>query len=523
MKIKSTVKRASAAIAFVLAGALSLSACGGGSSATATKGTAVADTITAQVAYASRDYHPSSTTSALTMAANWHVVEPLYAFDYSDYSTFNALAKDEPKEISETEYEVTLRDGAKFSDGKAVTSNDVVKSYERTTAEGSTYAPMLSFIDSVTAKDDTTVTFKLKQTFPMFKQRLAILQIVEADASDADLKAQPIGSGPYKYSKISDTQVKFVKNDLYNGSYKAQATNMIWNVTVDDTPRVTAMQGGKTDVMEMVPANAFTTLKNSGSELQTKQGYNEAMLMFNTKKKPFNDKRVRQAILYAVDVDKLVKNQMSGQAEAATSYVPSTSESYNKASTVYTKNVAKAKELLKEAGVSDLSFTLYSTNTSWIAQLAPQIKNDLAEIGVKVDIESQASAALYPAVVDGEDPSYSVLLASGDPSVFGNDSDLLMNWFYGDNMWQNTRSFWKTTEPDQYNKLHDLMNKAIAASSDDERQQYWNQCYDLISEEAPIYPLLFRKTTTAVRKGSFSSYNAMATTGLDLVKAKVNK
>lgn len=339
--------------------------------------------------------------------------------------------------------------------------------------------------------------------------------------SDADLKDKPIGSGPWKYAEITDQQVKFERNDLYNGSYPAQAKNMVWNVTVDDTARVTAMQGGKTDIMEMVPAQALQTLQSSGSELKTAQGFNLPFLMFNTKKKPFDDKRVRQAVFYAIDVDKLISNQMSGQAEAATSFLPKDSQYYHQAKNVYTKDTAKAKELLAEAGVTTpISFTLYTTDHSWITQLAPQIKNDLAEIGMNVDIQSMKSSALYPSITDKDDADYSMVLAPGDPSVFGNDPDLLMNWWYGDNAWTKQRSFWKGS--DGYNQLHELMDKATAASSDSERQKYWNQCFDLLSEELPLYPLFHRKTTTAVRKGAFSSWEAIGSTGINLVKAKLN-
>lgn len=510
-----------AAVAAAVASLMLLSGCGGGTQTAAKTGTAVADTITAQVAYASRDFSPSTTSGALPMAANWHVTEPLYALDYSTYEPYAALAKGDPEKVSDTEYVVTLRDGAKFSDGTAVTANDVVSSYQRTTATGSLYISMLDFIDSVEAKSDTQVTFKLKKAFPLFKQRLALIQIVPSSMSDADLKDKPIGSGPWKYAEITDQQVKFERNDLYNGSYPAQAKNMVWNVTVDDTARVTAMQGGKTDIMEMVPAQALQTLQSSGSELKTAQGFNLPFLMFNTKKKPFDDKRVRQAVFYAIDVDELISNQMSGQAEAATSFLPKDSQYYHQAKNVYTKDTAKAKELLAEAGVTTpISFTLYTTDHSWITQLAPQIKNDLAEIGMNVDIQSMKSSALYPPITDKDDADYSMVLAPGDPSVFGNDPDLLMNWWYGDNAWTKQRSFWKGS--DGYNQLHELMDKATAASSDSERQKYWNQCFDLLSEELPLYPLFHRKTTTAVRKGAFSSWEAIGSTGINLVKAKLN-
>lgn len=526
MKMTSMAKRISTAAAFVLAGALTLSGCGGASTATgsaaAKTGTAVADTITAQVAYASRDFAPSTTSGALPMAANWHVTEPLYALNYSTFEVYNALAKGEPEQVSDTEYVVTLRDGAKFSDGTAVTANDVVKSFQRSTAEGSLYISMLDFIDSAEAKSDTQVTFKLKKAFPLFKQRLALIQIVPASASDDDLKNMPIGSGPWKYTSITDQQVKLDKNDQYNGEYPAQTKHMVWNVTVDDTARVTAMQGGKTDVMEMVPANAFKTLEAAGDEIDTVQGFNLPFLMFNTKKAPFDKAEARQAVLYAIDTDKLIKNQMAGQATAATSFLPENNPYYHKAKNVYKKDTAKAKELLKEAGVTgDLKFTLYTTDHSWISQLAPQIKNDLAEVGITVDIKSMQSSALYPQITDKADADYSMVLAPGDPSVFGNDPDLLMNWWYGDNAWTKTRTFWGGSEG--YTQLHELMDKAVAAKDDAERQDYWNQCYDLLSEQVPLYPLFHRKTSTAVKKGVFSNITAIGSTGINLVDAKLSK
>lgn len=87
-----------AAVAAAVASLMLLSGCGGGTQTAAKTGTAVADTITAQVAYASRDFSPSTTSGALPMAANWHVTEPLYALDYSTYEPYAALAKGDPGE-----------------------------------------------------------------------------------------------------------------------------------------------------------------------------------------------------------------------------------------------------------------------------------------------------------------------------------------------------------------------------------------------------------------------------------------
>ncbi|MFQ9178726.1 MAG: ABC transporter substrate-binding protein [Eggerthella lenta] len=121
--------------------------------------------------------------------------------------------------------------------------------------------------------------------------------------------------------------------------------------------------------------------------------------MFNTLKKPFDDKRVRQAFYYAVDVDKLISNAMAGHAAKVTSFLPESHENYHKASTVYTYDPEKAKSLLSEAGVTDLSFELM-TNNNWVKNLAAGIKNDLDAIGVnctinetKIDWASLAESA----------------------------------------------------------------------------------------------------------------------------------
>ena len=158
-KNQLTVSRRS----FVAAGAtmaaamgLGLSGCGS-SSNSMSQGAQGGGELTAAVAYETKNYHPSTTSSALAMGSNWHVVEGLYELNLSTYTPYQALAAGDPVKVSDTEYTVKLRDDAKFSDGTAVTAADVVSSYERIIAQKSLYIPFLTFIESVTASDDSTV------------------------------------------------------------------------------------------------------------------------------------------------------------------------------------------------------------------------------------------------------------------------------------------------------------------------------------------------------------------------------
>lgn len=512
--------------AVLAAAALALTACGGGGgtkggASDATSGGASdsqTGTITAGAAYETSNYDPSSTSSALAMGTNWHVVEALYSFD-PDFNVRKELAADnEPTKVTDTQYEVKIRKGAAFSDGNAVTADDVVSSFERSMDPENLYASMLTSIQSVEKKDDSTVTINLKQPFSLLKQRLTVVKIVPKASTVDEMKVTPIGSGPWKYDTITDTAIEMSPNEHYNGDMPAKGAAMHWDVIKDDNARTTAAQDATIGVMEAVPADRVELLESAGLKVEEKQGFNLPFLLFNTNKAPFNDARVRQAFHYAIDTQKLIDNAMDGKAAEATGFLPETSEYYHKAANQYTYNPEKAKELLAEAGASNLSITLNSTDHPWIEALGPQIKNDLEAVGVKVEINSQASASLYSNVLDIDGATFDVALAPGDPSVFGNDPDMLLRWWYGDNIWMSKRSGWKISDPENFAKLQGLLDEAVQLDGQ-ERQDKWNEAMDMVAEQLPIYPLFHRTVITAYNPSIVEDVTPITTTGLNLLTA----
>lgn len=507
-----------ATAAFVLL----LTACGGGGGASSESGAANSQsssggTITAAVAYESKNFSPTNSGSALVNGANLHVMEGLYNLDMETFTPYKGLASaDEPTKVSDTVYEITLREGAKFSDGSAVTAADVVESFKRNTEAGALYAPMLSFIEKIEAKDETTVTITLKYATNLLKARLTLVKVIPAAMSEDDLKVMPIGTGPWMYESIDEQMIHFVPNPHYNGDHPAKAAKMEFSIIKDDTARTTAMQEGSVQVMENVPADVVPQLEGAGATVEKVQGFNLPFLLFNTKQKPFDNPKVRQAFLYAVDTNKLIQNAMGGNATPATSFLPESHPNYNKAKNVFSYDPEKAKALLAEAGVQDLKITLATTDHPWITALAPQIKNDLKAIGVEAEIKSMASSALYDDI-DGEARTLNdIVLAPGDPSTFGNDPDLLMNWWYGDNKWTNARGHWKETSPEAFAKFHTILEEAMKAEGD-AQQAKWNEAFDLLSEEVPLYPLFHRQVLTAYDAESLEGFKPISTTGLDLI------
>ena len=508
--------------ALTAAAAMILTACGGGSSTstTSTDGGSKASegpkgTITAGVAYETTDYGPI-TTSALGMGANWQVLEGLYRFNMADYSVSPALAAGDPEKISDTEYEVKLRDGAKFSDGTPVTAADFVASYERATSEKSIYRQFFTFVDSVEAKDDNTITIKLKHPFGNLKERFVNVRVVPASMDEDSLKAKPIGTGPYKYENITATEITAVPNENYTGNEPAKVATLKWQSLKDDSARLAAAIGGTVDIMEAVPASAQDQLKGAGWNVESKPGYGNPFLMFNTQKAPFDKPEVRRAIVKAVDKQKLISSSLEGQAVEATSFLPEANPAYKKPSTDLSYDKDAATKLLSDAGVSGLEINLVSTDHPWILSLVPQIKSDLEALGLKVNHTQMASSDLYANVTDVDNPTYDIVLAPGDPSVFGTDPGIIISWWNGNNNWTKQRDGWQVSDPDSFNQLQTIIEEAGQLDGDAAKAK-WGEAQDLLAEKTVLFPLVFRNVITGSNPEKVEGFHAIPTTGLQLL------
>ena len=507
--------------AMAAAATMVLTACGGGSSTSPSTSSGSSDsgapkgTINVGSAYETTDYSPI-TTSALGMGANWQVLEGLYRFDMSDYSVSPALAAGDPVKVSDTEYEIALRDGAKFSDGTDVKAADVVSSYERTTGDKCIFRQFFTFVDSVSAKDDKTVTVKLKYPFSNLKERFVNVHVVPSGMSEDALKAKPIGSGPYKYEAISATEITAVPNEHYNGKTPAKTATLKWSALKDDAARLSAALGGSIDVMEAVPAAAQDQLKAAGWNVEAKPGYGNPFMMFNTQKAPFDKPEVRRAFIKAIDKQKLISSALNGQAVEAKSFLPEANPAYKKPATDLSYDKDAAKKLLADAGASDMTVNLVTTDHPWVLSLVPQIKSDLEALGLKVNHQQMASSALYSTVTDVDNPTYDVVLAPGDPSVFGVDPGIIVSWWNGDNVWTKKRDGWQVSDPESFKKLQGLMDEAVQLDGDAAKAK-WGEVQDLLAEQTVIYPLVFRNMITASNPKKVDGFKAISATSLQLL------
>lgn len=481
----------------------------------------VARTLTAAVAYEGSDPNPIGTSSGVFLAAGWHVFEGLYELNMHTYRAECGLAADAPVQIDDLEYEVTLREDTVFSDGSPLTSADVVNAFERN-GESDLYGAFLSFITAVSAPDERTVRFKLNAPMgSVLQERLALVRVFPATITDEELASKPVGSGPWCYETINAAdggRISFTANHRYTGPWPATCERMEWSVLLDDTRRTDELIDKDVMVMEAAPVVRAEELAGAGATVEWVPGFNLPFLMFNCEKPPFDDVRVRQALLYAIDVDSLIGTYMAGHARAATSLLPDYFRHYHRAATVYSYDPEKARKLLAEAGVDELALTLRA-NDNWVSTLAPAIAEDWKAVGVTAEVVLLDTTALFADLSTEPEPGtllpFDVVLSPGDPSCFGNDADLIISWWYGDNVWTRARSRWATTPA--FAEVAELLAEARSKTSEDEQQPLWNQCFDIIAAEVPLYPLFHRETATAWWTAQLDDYDPISATGLNFL------
>ena len=481
----------------------------------------VARTLTAAVAYEGSDPNPIGTSSGVFLAAGWHVFEGLYELNMHTYRAECGLAADAPVQIDDLEYEVTLREDTVFSDGSPLTSADVVNAFERN-GESDLYGAFLSFITAVSAPDERTVRFKLNAPMgSVLQERLALVRVFPATLTDEELASKPVGSGPWCYETINAAdggRISFTANHRYTGPWPATCERMEWSVLLDDTRRTDELIDKDVMVMEAAPVVRAEELADAGATVEWVPGFNLPFLMFNCEKPPFDDVRVRQALLYAIDVDSLIGTYMAGHARAATSLLPDYFRHYHRAATVYSYDPEKARKLLAEAGVDELALTLRA-NDNWVSTLAPAIAEDWKAVGVTAEVVLLDTPALFADLSTEPEAGtllpFDVVLSPGDPSCFGNDADLIISWWYGDNVWTRARSRWATTPA--FAEMAELLAEARSKTSEDEQQPLWNQCFDIIAAEVPLYPLFHRETATAWWTAQLDDYDPISATGLNFL------
>ncbi|MEU3241517.1 MULTISPECIES: ABC transporter substrate-binding protein [unclassified Streptomyces] len=485
-------------------------------------------TLTAVIGYGNDgSWDPTQTASAFSMAANQHIYEGLIDTDPISREPYAALATEVPSDLTGTTWRFTLRAGATFHDGRPVTADDVVFVFDRildpktqTLAKGF----FESWLKEVRRIDASTVELILKFPFPDGLSRLTLAKIMPRHvfslpgAWDDAIKGKAVGSGPYRqtahHPKSNTTFEAFAG---YNGPRPPAFKRMNWLTIVDAAPRVARISGADAgaQIADNIPYANIEQLGKSGLSVRGGAGMNNLFLMFNTRHKPFDDVRVRQALHYAVDTGKMVEVALRGHGRPSSSFLNEGNPAYRSAKTVYTYDPEKAKKLLKAAGVTGLRIEVLAVNVSWIVDCLPTLKASWDAIGVETTLAPQETTAVFTKMDQKQD--YQVVAAASNPNQFGLDADLIMHYNYGPrNLWM---QYARWADDPVARQLFKDMDRATREPDPDRKKAMIQDYVDVVAEQAVLYPVVHNELMTAWDPRRLSGIRAQPYPGINLLQA----
>ncbi|BFM50054.1 ABC transporter substrate-binding protein [Marinomonas sp. THO17] len=472
-------------------------------------------------------FNPAFYTSGTTFdASSKNMFNRLMEFKLGTTETEPGLATSYDVSADGLEYTFYLRKGVKFHSSKSFkptrdfNADDVVFTFDRQWNKNNPYHTvsngsyeyfngmgMGDLIKDIVKVDDYTVKFILNQPEAPFIANLAmdfasIFSKEQADylmekGTPEQLDIDPVGTGPFqKVQYQKDSLIRYTAfQDYWKG--KAKIDRLVFAITPDASVRYAKLKAGECDVMPYPnPADLEQMNQDPNINLMSQEGLNVGYLAFNTKKKPFDNVKVRQALNLATDKSAIIDAVFQGAGKVAKNPIPPTMWSYNNNVVDYPYDPVKAKQLLAEAGYPDGFSTNiwampvqrpYNPNARRMAEI---IQEDWSKVGVKAEIVSYEWGEYLNRSKKGEHETL-LLGWTGD----NGDPDNFLYVLLGcDGVGGSNRAQWCNKE------FNDLLLAAKRTSDKAERTKDYEQAQVVFKREAPWITVAHSVVYEPIRK-----------------------
>lgn len=307
-------------------------------------------------------------------------------------------------------YTFNLRKDVKFHDGTDFNAEAVKYNFDRMfdPAMNSPRKGEISMLDKVTVVDPSTVKVDLKVPFAGFLYALTdragmIVSPEAAKKAGLDLLNNPVGTGPFKFKeRVKGDSITLVRNDKYWKKGLPLAAGVVYKTVIDENVKLVNLQSGQLDIIDTVPAKQVPQLKTDNRvQLSLGPSLQHQGVWINTTKAPLNNKLVRQALDAAIDRKALVQVVFGETALPAVGpFAPNTPA--NDGAAIPTKDLAKAKKLLADAGLANGFSTTLKVAPSPVNQQIGQVLQSMwAEAGIKVEIQQEEFGQLLEKFTNG--------------------------------------------------------------------------------------------------------------------------
>ncbi len=478
-----------------LAVALTVSACGGGGSSSGSTAsaslaaTSAVDTLKIANAVAVDTLDPAQNSANESIWLDQNIYARLVQTDAKGKEIVPDLASTWDVSDDKLTYTFHLRAGAKFADGTPVTAADAKWSIERARAVDGAWGFLITAVSDISAPDAQTLVVKLAKPHAPLLADLAMyaFAVLPQKAVEADkdfFSKTPYGAGPFKVTALSpESSVTLTRSDTYWGA-KPKVSTVAISIVTNDNTRVLQLQGGQVDVIENPPGNVLKQIgDNPKLRVDLFPSTRVDFVQLPLKSKPLDNVKVRQAIKAAVDLGRMNTLAYQGNAKVATTFFPYQMLHWDASVTEPKPDVAKAKQLLSEAGFPNgFSVPLLAVSGDAAGQAqAIVIKDDLAKVGITVDIQSFELSTAYAKERPGTGGMglrywTNDIIDPDEVATFGADGDGGANAF---------NSYYKDPA------VTALVDQARSETDEKKRADLYAQVQKVIIDQAPFIPLAY--------------------------------
>ncbi|WP_309082917.1 ABC transporter substrate-binding protein [Chelativorans sp.] len=300
-----------------------------------------------------------------------------------------SLAAEMPKQIDDLTWEFTLREGVTFHNGEPFNADAVVYSVKRVVAPENASEQMayLGTIAGAEKVDDYKVRITTSGPDPILPSRMYWMKIVPPKhAEEADLAAQPVGTGPYKFvswNRGSDITLE-ANADHRDGAPDVE--QVTYRFVTEPGTRLSGLMAGEFDVIVNLPPEFTATVPKFAAV----RGIETSTIILSTDNEATRDPRVRQALNIAIDRKAIADNLFLGYAEVAKGQlIHPNAFGFNKSIEAYPYDPDRARQLLAEAGAEGSTIELLGESGRWLKdrEVIEAVAGYWTEIGLKVDVQ----------------------------------------------------------------------------------------------------------------------------------------
>ena len=446
--------------------------------------------------------------------ASWQFEEMLFntLLDYdNDGNLVPELATDWDVSADRRTYLFHLRGDVRFTNGRALVADDIRYSIERVLNPG-THSPGAEFfrgivgaekcspgqcpITGIETPDAHTIRFTLRDFDPLFLHKLAMpfaaaVPVEEVERWGEDFARHPVGSGPFQLEEwVSGQRIVLIRNPHYFIAGLPRLPGVQRLVGVNEELEWLKYESGELDLAGIPPAEFPRVVRDPHYQpmLRRVTTMRTTYLGMNCQLPPFTDRRIRQAMNFAINKEKLLR-LINNRGVVARGFLPPNMPGYNPEVPGYRFDPRGARQLLADAGHEDgFSTTLWVRSDETMLRLAQAVQQDLADVGVRIQIKAIAWGPFLEAV---KLPDLVPLFLLGWEADFPDPSNFLEVLLHSKNIGSNNNTNYRNPEVDA------LLDTAAHTVDPRERLQLLQRVELLGIADAP-WVFLFHPVTYVV-------------------------